>query len=1079
MKNFVAPLFILLFFSVNAQITLTHNTDNVPIDTGMYNCDHEEYWARVFTLSDFGISVNDQFTLKSGQVAISNSYDGARIIFNIYSVDSNFPNSSPEVISWGNLVLAPQIGNTPEIVQIDFGTAITIPAGVERILVEVYQDDDIYNPNYKEVTIAGTANDNDVSWFKGCRKYYTYTPTTDLTNPVADAKFFINITGEKKSISSLGATTRLTHNVCDDIIETRIHSCTTAYIYWARAFTLDDFGISTNEEFVINSGQVGINKTGWLAEIRFNIYRIDNDFPNSFSENDLIGSSQYQELRPSIGRDSQIIEVIFDNPVVVPAGVERILVEVHKGIVYGDGVAFIAGTTQDNDVSWQRGCTHVVGGTNYGNTYVSTADFGHPDANFYINVTGNVNHVTNNFEMNISNICSEFLKEFSVSNSNDIAQITWDFGDSASGADNISTDLSPFHDFSSDGTYTITATVTANDGSVEVLTETIEVKEPPNTYGINNLEACEDNEGTGFSSTFDTSNIESQILGSQTDKVVTYIDGSGNEYSSLPNPFSNKVRNRETITVRVSRSEELCCYSETTFDLIVNPLPEVTSFQDITECDDDNDGFTMFDLSQIEADVIAADPNILVEFYHEDGTQIINLNVENKIVDKETITASVINQITNCTNETAFDLIVAPLPIANPIPEIIGCDDNGDGISEYFDVSDVENIVLLAQTGLEVSYYDNGGNLLPNPLPNPYTNTVSNQEIITVRVTNPTTTCFSETELVLKTSEKPQISAPDDVFSCDEGNGFSIFDLSNIETEIIGAQNNLNVYFYDSSGSEITNDISSSFTNSEAWMQTISVRVENAFSPACFSETNFSLVVNNLPEVSIEESYFICNLEPSLSLSVDPNLDFWEWTNQDGTVISDNFSATLVDAGNYSLKIGKTSNGIYCENTYNFELIRSILPKIENVEYRELSDDNYIRIIASGDGDFEYSIDGVNFQDDNQFNNLLGGVYTVYVRDKLGCGEDSQEVTLIDYPKFFTPNGDGYNDFWQIKGIQKYPESQVHIFDRYGKLLKQITPSSVGWDGTFNGELMPSTDYWFTLQLDGFQRINGHFTLKR
>jgi len=113
--------------------------------------------------------------------------------------------------------------------------------------------------------------------------------------------------------------------------------------------------------------------------------------------------------------------------------------------------------------------------------------------------------------------------------------------------------------------------------------------------------------------------------------------------------------------------------------------------------------------------------------------------------------------------------------------------------------------------------------------------------------------------------------------------------LSNLETEIISNQNNFNVYYFDSSGNEITSLISSSYNNSQAWSETITVKVENALSTICFTETSFNLIVNELPEITIEENYFLCNLEPSLPISVNPNLNSWEWKYQDDTVISNNF----------------------------------------------------------------------------------------------------------------------------------------------------------------------------------------------
>ena len=87
----------------------------------------------------------------------------------------------------------------------------------------------------------------------------------------------------------------------------------------------------------------------------------------------------------------------------------------------------------------------------------------------------------------------------------------------------------------------------------------------------------------------------------------------------------------------------------------------------------------------------------------------------------------------------------------------------------------------------------------------------------------------------------------------------------------------------------------------------------------------------------------------------------------------------------------------------------------------------------------------------------------------------------MDYPKYFTPNGDGYNDTWYIKNLDKrnLENSIITFFDRYGKLIKQISGTSEGWNGTFNGEILPSTDYWFTIELTNGKTIKGHFALKR
>jgi gliding motility-associated-like protein len=89
---------------------------------------------------------------------------------------------------------------------------------------------------------------------------------------------------------------------------------------------------------------------------------------------------------------------------------------------------------------------------------------------------------------------------------------------------------------------------------------------------------------------------------------------------------------------------------------------------------------------------------------------------------------------------------------------------------------------------------------------------------------------------------------------------------------------------------------------------------------------------------------------------------------------------------------------------------------------------------------------------------------------------------LINSPKFFTPNGDGFNETWNIIGLPVQNKSVIYIFDRYGKLLKELDPNGPGWDGTYNGYPLPSDDYWFSIaytENNVAREYRSHFSLKR
>jgi len=139
--------------------------------------------------------------------------------------------------------------------------------------------------------------------------------------------------------------------------------------------------------------------------------------------------------------------------------------------------------------------------------------------------------------------------------------------------------------------------------------------------------------------------------------------------------------------------------------------------------------------------------------------------------------------------------------------------------------------------------------------------------------------------------------------------------------------------------------------------------------------------------------------------------------------------------------------------------------------------------VTGGNGTLLYQLDAGMLQESNVFTGVSGGPHTITVVDTQGCTYLTQEVLIIDYPRYFTPNGDGHNDTWNILGLNQ-PDAKLFIFDRNGKLIKQIipTPSSEGWDGTYNNALLPSTDYWFTLDYTengAAKQFKAHFSLKR
>lgn len=139
--------------------------------------------------------------------------------------------------------------------------------------------------------------------------------------------------------------------------------------------------------------------------------------------------------------------------------------------------------------------------------------------------------------------------------------------------------------------------------------------------------------------------------------------------------------------------------------------------------------------------------------------------------------------------------------------------------------------------------------------------------------------------------------------------------------------------------------------------------------------------------------------------------------------------------------------------------------------------------IAAGN-DYLYQLNDGSFQKSPVFENVSAGYHSVTVQDAAGCGNaiTKNNILVIDYPRFFTPNNDGYNDTWNISPLKDQSASRIYIYDRYGKLLKEISTKGTGWNGTYKGQLLPATDYWFTVEYEEqgiVKKFKSHFSLKR
>ncbi|MEO0571249.1 MAG: T9SS type B sorting domain-containing protein [Bacteroidota bacterium] len=264
-----------------------------------------------------------------------------------------------------------------------------------------------------------------------------------------------------------------------------------------------------------------------------------------------------------------------------------------------------------------------------------------------------------------------------------------------------------------------------------------------------------------------------------------------------------------------------------------------------------------------------------------------------------------------------------------------------------------------------------------------------------------------------------------------------------------------------------------------------------------FLDTTTGEFVTLSPDITLPEVFSFCENADPLTVMAPPGADGYRWFRIDPfggntAMISEETEVTISETGEYFLEafniVSQPGGVIECPTVLEFDVVSSEIATIDNLDIRDTALGLEITVNVSGIGDYEYAIDNIDgpYQDSNVFREVTPGTHTLYVRDRNGCGivqeTFEQDLTVEGFPKFFTPNGDNVNDFWQfIQPIagQTIVLVSIEIYDRYGKLLRQIDQDSQGWDGTFNGRPLPSGGYWFRAVEDDGDVVRGNFTLKR
>ncbi len=549
-------------------------------------------------------------------------------------------------------------------------------------------------------------------------------------------------------------------------------------------------------------------------------------------------------------------------------------------------------------------------------------------------------------------------------------------------------------------------------------------------------------------------------------------------------------------------------------------VPTLTQITDLKACDDaldgnDTNGETTFNLTLKTAEIINNQTNVSVTYHLLQNEAIAGTNAITSYTGANNIIyVRLFNTVTNCFNTTSFNVVVMPLPIVNPIITLKQCDSDTDAITD-FNLTEA-NVILSNQSSLTFSYFTSQNDAQNNvsQLTNETAYNSANNGIVWARIENENG-CVrtAQVNLVVSATQIPAtfqkiiLEACDDYIDLNDpdNDGIDYFDFTSATNTILALfanNSNLTVTYYTTEAQALAeaNPIDTTnpdgFRNTVPNLQNIWVRVDSNLNNDCVGLGQYvDLKVNPLPNFDIIDYKILC-VQPgsgagSFAIDATPivpgNYSYsWTPTNPNTTGGQENAVFNAATSGIYKVLV--TNTATLCAKEDQTELFISSAPNSVKLELvSEIFSSGLAAIqaeVIGGFGSYEFSINQVDWQTSPIFTNLANGIYTVYARDVNGCLpiKQSNSVTTISYPNYFTPNGDTYNDTWNISGLTPEFEATIFIFDRYGKLIKQINPYASGWDGKLNGEEMPSTDYWFKIEYkeDGVQKeFKSHFSLKR
>jgi gliding motility-associated-like protein len=494
-----------------------------------------------------------------------------------------------------------------------------------------------------------------------------------------------------------------------------------------------------------------------------------------------------------------------------------------------------------------------------------------------------------------------------------------------------------------------------------------------------------------------------------------------------------------TQTLYVYAISTLGCSNEKSFTITIRQKPSVAIFTDVFTCSN----FILPALANGAYYTATNGPNGI-------GTQIPAGTTV--LASQRIYIYNSYPDFSNCSNESFFNV-----------------DYSGIDVGTFADVNVCDSYTLPSLT--VGNYYSQPNGVNPITVG---TRITTSQTIYVYKSVGTRLTCSDQDSFLLTVTTTPTLPPFPNIQACE-----------NYLLPTLG----VGTYFSGSGGTGTSYVANQSIASSQL-MYVYAPATANA---ACFDQKNFNISVYPLKNLSLNNGAICVDsktgevLQSHLMVSgLNPMIYTVKWY-LNGVLMGTGTNYNATQEGTYDVIIIKNTPDIGNDCGYNptTVIVEKSSAPIASVSVSGAFEDSIDVIvnITGGFGTYEFQIDGGPFQTDPVFHNVASGTHTINIKDTKGnCSTISLLAHVIKYPNYFTPNGDSYHDTWNIIDLAFQPDAVLYIYDRYGKFIKELKTNGPGWDGNYNGNPLPSTDYWFQVfyKLNGAtQEFRSHFSMKR